>query len=146
MHSHTRHARCLTSPTSRGWRRRCFGISYCRHLAFGTSREHGQDRDDSIRTQAWHLARTRVQNVQAGGGCVQRHGNGAGLHIASATKRTEGGGAEFLERIESIMRRGGWELQGESECAFCEMGQSGRIECGGWSRVSFLPQLARLTR
>lgn len=132
MPSHARYAGYLTSPASRRWRWGCLGISYSRHLAFGTSREHGQDSDDSFRTQARHLARTRVQNVQTGGGCVQRHGNGAGLPIACAAKRAEGATAEFLERAESIMRRRGWEFQGEFERAFCEMGQSGRIECGGW--------------
>lgn len=124
--------------TSRRWRRRRLGISYSRYPAVGTAREYGSDRDDSVRTQTWHLARTRVQNVPAGGGCVQRHGNGAGLPIACATERTEGAAAEFFECIASIMRRGGWELQGEFECAFCEMGQSGRIECGGWFANSLL--------
>lgn len=139
--SHARYDRYLTSPTSRRWRWRRLGISYSRHLAFGSSREHGQDGNDSVRTQAGHLARTRVQNVPTGGGCLQRHGNGTGLPIASAPQRTEGAAAEFLQRVASIMRRCGWKFQGEFECALCEMGQSGRIECGGWfaNPLSLIP-------
>lgn len=61
---------------SYSWGRGCIGVGNDRAPAVHRARDHGPDRDDTVRVALWDGVGARVQDVPAGGGCAQRHRDG----------------------------------------------------------------------
>ncbi len=78
LHSHSMYGdRSSPRKMNRRWRWRCFRITNGGANAINPAIKHRENSDDPVRPQTRKRSRAGMQNVQAGGRCLQRRGHGS---------------------------------------------------------------------
>lgn len=122
----------LPQPSSHKHRRRRWKRISLTNRSSSSLHITGLDRSTSnhhVRAPAWHVAGARVQDVPLARRHLQRLGPDSGSALSSTTYWHSHRRLERLECAESHVRRRRREQQGESEQAFCQVGEPGRAEC-----------------